>query len=82
MKYTSQELAEMANKLRAGETIEIDGVRIKAKVHRDPYVLACAVCEVRCDLVGDLSTICALTDLNNPKARKPHTHYLEYAERK
>lgn len=83
MKYTGKEMAEMALKLRAGETIEIEGVRIKAHRVKSKSVIACGKCKVKCELIKNLATICALTDVHDPVSFwASQYHYLEYADTK
>lgn len=83
MKYTGKEMAEMALKLRAGETIEIEGVRIKARKIKSKSVVACGKCKVKCELIENLASICSLTDIHNPVSFKSSEYYyLEYADTK
>lgn len=83
MKYTEKELAEMADKLRTGETIEIEGVRIKAHRIKSKSVIACGKCKVKCELIKNLATICSLTDVNDPVSFwTSQYHYLEYVDSK
>lgn len=62
MKCTAKEMAEMALKLRAGETIEIDGVRIRGKMNKNHHKTSCEVCKVKCTLIYPLAAICSLVD--------------------
>lgn len=83
MAYTGKEMAKLAEKLRAGEIVEIDGVRVRAHKLKYRNVLACSECEVKCELVDSLATICALTDKyeGDPLSDKlSEYHYMEYAD--
>lgn len=83
MEYTYEELVEMAKKLRAGETVEIDGVRIKARKIKSKTAIACSKCKVKCELIENLANICSLTDVHEPLSFKTSQyHYLEYADTK
>lgn len=85
MEYTRKEMAEIALKLRAGETVEIDGVRIKAHKINSRNMLACAHCNVECQFCENLATICALTDKYEQEpfsGKASEYHYLEYADTK
>lgn len=77
MEYTYEELVEMAKKLRGGEVVEVDGVRIRAHrvVGMSVTTIACARCNVNCDI--NYPILCTLTD-RNPVTRKiDKCHYLE-----
>lgn len=77
MEYTYEELVEMAKKLRAGEVVEVDGVRIRA--HRDVGMTIvktpCSRCNVDCNF--DYPILCTLTDRNPVTRRIDAVHYLE-----
>ena len=83
MEYTRKEMAEMAEKLRAGETIEIEGVRYKAHRIKSKSVIACGKCKVKCEHIKNLAAICSLTDVYDPiQFEIPQYYYLEYADTK
>lgn len=76
MEITRKELNKMANKLRAGEAIEIDGHRLKAKKVDVQSQYACAYCDLKYNCYA---TLCSLLDVYNPETRKlTEAYYLEY----
>lgn len=77
MDYSYEEMVEMAKKLRAGEVVEVDGVRIRAHEVGGLSItsIACARCNVNCN--ENYPILCTLTD-RNPVTRKiDKCHYLE-----
>lgn len=73
----------MANKLRAGEAIEIDGRRIKANKVDAQSQYACAFCDVECMHDHCCATLCSLLDVYHPETRElTEAYYLEYADTK
>lgn len=75
MDYSYEELVEIAKKLRAGEVVEVDGVRIGAHRVIGSMEIACAHCNVNCDV--NYPILCTLTD-RNPVTRKiDKCYYLE-----
>lgn len=74
MEYSYDKLVEMAEKLRAGEVVEVNCVRIRAH-EVGGLSIACARCNVNCD--ENYPILCTLTD-RNPVTRKiDKCHYLE-----
>lgn len=79
MEYSYEELVEMAKKLRAGEAIEIDGVRLKANKVDVKSHSACAYCDVECILTPCYSSLCSLLDLYDHVTRElKEYYYLEF----
>lgn len=78
MDYLYEELVEMAKKLRAGETIEIDGVRIRGKMNKNHHKTSCEVCKVKCLPIYPLAAICSLVDeIDSGTPEVQDTYYME-----
>lgn len=60
----------MANKLCAGEAIEIDGRRLKAKKVDAKTQYACAYCDVKCMHDHYYAELCSMLDVYNPETRE------------
>lgn len=63
MTLTYEQLHQKVEALRAGETVLIDDIPVKAAwISAELHRLSCHICPMKCNLYESMSLICALLD--------------------